>query len=175
MMEMRMRLRRRSGTRWGTGIGAWVRGMGVAGVGAALTLGGASSVGALTPEADLAYHGSVAMAAGLVDLRLTPRNHGPSAVEDATVRLRWSAPLADVQRLPGDCARSGERAVVCRTGPLAADGLGDQMRLDVRLRGEPSEVTLEIDTVWGGGAVDRNHGNDRQRVLVLDTGDSYVF
>lgn len=36
-------------------------------------------------------------------------------------------------------------------------------------------MTLEIDTVWGGGTVDRDHGNDRQRVLVLDTGDSYVF
>ncbi|MFE2720562.1 hypothetical protein ACFXKI_54325 [Streptomyces mirabilis] len=149
--------------------------MGVVGVGAALTLGGASSVGALAPEADLAYHGSVAMAAGLVDLRLTPRNHGPSTVGDATVRLRWSAPLADVQRLPGACARSGEREVVCRTGPLAADVPGDEIRLRVRLRGEPSEATMEIDTVWGGGAVDRNHGNDRQRVLVLDTGDSYVF
>jgi hypothetical protein len=167
MMEMRVR--------WGTGIGAWVRGVGVVGVGAALTLGGASSVGALAPEADLAYHGSVTMAAGLVDVRLTPQNHGPSAVEDATVRLRWSAPLADVQRLPGDCARSGEREVVCRTGPLAADWPGDPIRLMVRLRGEPSEVTLETDTVWGGGAVDRDHGNDQQRVLALDTGDSYVF
>lgn len=65
--------------------------------------------------------------------------------------------------------------VVCRTGPLTADVLGDEIRLKVRLLGEPSEVTLEIDTVWGGGAVDRNHGNDEQRVLVLDTGDSYVF
>lgn len=175
MMEMRMRLRKRSGMRSGIGNGAWVRSMGVVGVGAALAMGGASSVGALAPEADLAYHGSVTMTAGLVDLWLTPQNHGPSTVEDATVRLRWSAPLADVQRLPGDCARSGEREVVCRTGPLAADGPGDRMRLAVRLLGEPSEVMLEIDTVWGGGAVDRNHGNDRQRVLVLDTGDSYVF
>ncbi|QIZ01845.2 hypothetical protein HEP87_30580 [Streptomyces sp. S1D4-11] len=171
MMEMRLRLR----MRWGTGIGARVRCVGVVGAGAALTLGGASSVGALAPEADLAYHGSVSVAAGLVDVRLTPRNQGPSAVEDATVRLRWSAPLADVQRLPGACARSGERVVVCRTGPLAVDGLGDQIRLQVRLRGEPSEVTLEIDTVWGGGAVDRDHGNDQERVLALDTGDSYVF
>jgi hypothetical protein len=29
--------------------------------------------------------------------------------------------------------------------------------------------------VWGGGAVDRNRENDRQRVLVLDTGDAYYF
>ncbi|WP_329365623.1 hypothetical protein [Streptomyces sp. NBC_01483] len=164
---MRMRMRRE--------MRDWGRVVGVVGAGAVLTLGGAPAVGALVPEADLAYHGSVTVAAGLVDLRLTPQNHGPSAVEDATVRLRWSAPLADAQRLPGDCARSGERVVVCRTGPLAADGLGDRIRLNVRLRGAPSEVALEIDTVWGGGAVDRNHGNDRQRVLALDTGDSYVF
>lgn len=149
--------------------------LGVGGAGVALMVGGAGSAVALVPEADLAYHGSVSMAAGLVDLSLTPRNHGPSAVEDATVRLRWSAPLADVQWLPGDCARSGERVVVCRTGPLAADALGDRIRLRVRLREAPSEVALEIDTVWGGGAVDRNHGNDQQRVLALDTGDSYVF
>jgi hypothetical protein len=164
---MRMRMRRE--------MSAWGRVVGVVGAGAVLTVGGAPAVGALVPEADLAYHGSVTVAAGLVDLRLTPQNHGPSAVEDATVRLRWSAPLADAQRLPGDCARSGEQVVVCRTGPLAADGLGDRIRLKVRLRGAPSEVLLEIDTVWGGGAVDRNHGNDRQRVLALDTGDSYVF
>jgi hypothetical protein len=36
-------------------------------------------------------------------------------------------------------------------------------------------VGLELDTVWGGGAVDRNRDNDRQRVLVLDTGDTYYF
>jgi hypothetical protein len=138
-------------------------------------MGGASPAAALAPEADLAYHGDVSMTAGLVDVRLTPQNHGPTAVADATVRLRWSAPLADVQTLPDDCARSDGRTVVCRTGPLAADGTGEQMRVRVRLRGAPSEVTLEIDTVWSGGALDRNHANDEQRVLALDTGDSYVF
>jgi hypothetical protein len=45
----------------------------------------------------------------------------------------------------------------------------------VRLRGTPSEVLLEIDTVWNGGTVDRNRENDRQRVLVLDSGDQYYF
>ncbi|WP_405880471.1 hypothetical protein OG762_18790 [Streptomyces sp. NBC_01136] len=153
----------------------WVRGLGVVGAGVALVVGGAPFAGAVVPEADLAYHGSVSMAAGLVDLRLTPRNNGPSTVEDATVRLRWSAPLADVQRLPDDCARSGERVVVCRTGALEADDIGDEIRLEVRLREAPSEVMLEIDTVWSGGAVDRNPGNDQERVLALDTGDSYVF
>ncbi|WP_369248326.1 hypothetical protein [Streptomyces sp. R41] len=140
-----------------------------------VAVGAASPGFALAPEADLAYHGYVSMAAGSVDVRFTPQNHGPTAVPDATVRLRWSAPLADVQRLPGQCARAGERAVVCRTGALAADGLGEEIGVTVRLVGVPSEVTLEIDTVWSGGAVDRNHANDRQRVLALDTGDSYVF
>ncbi|MBW8801049.1 MAG: hypothetical protein JF597_48135 [Streptomyces sp.] len=34
---------------------------------------------------------------------------------------------------------------------------------------------MEIDTVWKGGTVDRNRENDRQRVLVLDSGDEYYF
>jgi len=147
----------------------------VCGVGA-LVAGGVAPAAALTPEADLAYHGDASMADGRVDVRVTPRNHGPNAVQDATVRLRWSVPLADRQRLPDGCARSEVRAVICRTGALPADGLGEEIRLAVRLRGAPpAEVMLEFDTVWGGGAVDRNSANDRQRVLVLDTGDSYVF
>jgi hypothetical protein len=127
------------------------------------------------PEADLAYHGAVSLSGGRVDLRLTPRNHGPSAVPDATVRLRWSVPLVDGQALPDGCARSAARVVLCRVGTLAADDLGRPIRLRVRLRGAPSEVLLETDTVWSGGAVDRNRSNDRQRVLVLDTGDRYYF
>src|SRR5882762_1846350 len=91
--------------------------------GAALAVVGAAP-GVPGPEADLAYHGSAAMTAGRFDVRFTPRNHGPSAVPDATVRLRWSKPLADRQTLPEGCARSGERAVVCRTGALAADEVG---------------------------------------------------
>ncbi|MGD1222858.1 MULTISPECIES: hypothetical protein [Streptomyces] len=94
---------------------------------------------------------------------------------DATVRLRWSAALADVQWLPDGCARAGARDLVCRTGALSADGAGREIRMSVLLKGVPSEVTLGIDTVWGGGAVDSNRANDRQRVLVLDTGDSYAF
>ncbi|GAB2721147.1 hypothetical protein [Streptomyces bullii] len=143
----------------------------------ALTAGGAApAVGAGGgPEADLAYHGSAVLTGGLVDVRLTPRNHGPSAVPDATVRLRWSAPLENRAELPQGCARSGRQGVLCRTGPLAADGVGERIDLRVRLRGAPGEVLLELDTVWGGGAVDRDRRNDRQRVLVLDTGDPYHF
>ncbi|MDH6217834.1 hypothetical protein [Streptomyces pseudovenezuelae] len=127
------------------------------------------------PEADLAYHGVASMAGGRVDVRFTPRNHGPSDVPDATVRLRWSAPLANGQVLPGGCARSGPRVVLCRVGALAADDLGAPIGMRVRLKGAPSEVLLELDTVWSGGAVDHNRANDQQRVLVLDSGDEYYF
>ncbi|MFI9153553.1 hypothetical protein [Streptomyces sp. NPDC053367] len=126
-------------------------------------------------EADLSYHGSVVMAGGRMRVRFVARNHGPDAVPDATVRLRWSVPPGVRQELPEGCARAGERVVVCRTGELAADGLGERAELAVRLPGAPPEVSLELDTVWGGGAVDRNRENDRQRVLVLDTGDTYYF
>ncbi|MGP4044686.1 hypothetical protein [Streptomyces sp. 2A115] len=152
-------------------------------LGAAVVVGGAAPAvtaapavaSAAAPEADLAYHGYASMAGGRVALRMTPRSHGPSGIADATVRLRWSVPLADRQRLPGGCARSEARAVLCRTGALPADGVGKTITMAVGLRGAPSEVKLEIHTVWGGGAVDRNHRNDRQKVLVLDTGDTYVF
>lgn len=148
-----------------------------AGVAALVAVGGTAPVAGAVPgpEADLAYHGSAAMAAGRVDVRFTPRNHGPAAVPDATVRLRWSEPLANRQVLPGGCARSGVRVVLCRVGALTADDVGEPVELRVRLRGVPSEVLLDIDTVWSGGAVDRNRMNDRQRVLVLDTGDEYYF
>ncbi|MXM62537.1 hypothetical protein GR925_03485 [Streptomyces sp. HUCO-GS316] len=147
--------------------------------GAALACAGGAALPAraagVVPEADLAYHGAVSLAAGWADLRFTPRNHGPAAAPDVTVRLRWSEPLTDRQALPGGCVRSGQRVVLCRIGALAADGLGEQIALRVRLRSAPAEAVLEIDTVWSGGAVDRNRQNDRQRVLVLDTGDTYYF
>ncbi|MDR6980895.1 hypothetical protein J2X68_007637 [Streptomyces sp. 3330] len=127
-------------------------------------------------EADLSYHGSAVMRGGRVDVGLAPRNHGPADVSDSTVRLRWSVPLAaGAQRLPAGCARTGRQEVVCRTGALAADGSGERIALRVWLRGRPTEVTMAVDTLWGGGAVDRNRSNDRQQVLVLDTGDAYFF
>ncbi|MCX5269328.1 hypothetical protein [Streptomyces sp. NBC_00199] len=144
-------------------------------VGAAQETGVAEAAGP-AGEADLSYHGSAVMAGGRVDVRLTPRNHGPADVADSTVRLRWSAPLAaGEQRLAAGCARTGRQEVVCRTGPLVADGVGEQIVMRVWLSGRPAEVTMALDTVWGGGAVDRNRSNDRQTVLVLDTGDAYFF
>ncbi|MFV0134397.1 hypothetical protein ACLGIH_14335 [Streptomyces sp. HMX87] len=135
--------------------------------------GEAGAAGA--PEADLAYHGSAVLDGGRVDVAFVPLNHGPAAVPDATVRLRWSVPPAVRHELPAGCARSEPHVVLCRTGALAADGAGERIALRMWLPDAPSEVVVELETVWGGGAVDRNRQNDRQRVLVLDTGDAYHF
>lgn len=129
------------------------------------------------PEAVVAYHGSAAMSGGRVAVRFTPYRLGTGAVPDprGVVRLRWSVPLADRQALPDRCARAGERIVMCRVGVLDADGVGEPVGLRVRLRGAPSEVLVEFDTVRSGGAAGVDRGNGQQRVLVLDTGDSYHF
>ncbi|MDF3141954.1 MULTISPECIES: hypothetical protein [unclassified Streptomyces] len=148
---------------------------GVAPYAAAVDAGavGAGAVG--RPEAGLAYHGSAALSGGQVHVRFTPHNHGPSALPASAVRLRWSEPLADRQTLPEGCGRAGERTVMCRVGALEAVGAGKQVELRVGLRGAPSEVLLEFGTVRSGGAADGDGGRGRQRVLVLDTGDTYYF
>ncbi|CAL9460531.1 hypothetical protein [Streptomyces sp. enrichment culture] len=182
--QRNVRERGGAGRRWARvragAPGAGRRAARVLGAGAAvlaLTAGTASGAAALDrAEADLAYHGVATLVAGETDVRLVPVNHGPSAVADATVRLQWSEPLADEQpELPAGCARSGGQAVLCRTGALPVDGVGERIGLRVRLEGAPSEVYVDVDTVWSGGALDRNRLNDRQRVLVLDTGDEYHF
>lgn len=127
------------------------------------------------PEADLSFHGSAVMSGDAVEVRLTPRDDGPAGVSDASVLLRWSVPLAREQRLPERCARTDERTVVCGTGVLRPGGVGQRIDAVVRLADRPSEVTLEVETAWSGGAVDRDRTNDRLRVLVLDTGDAYAF
>ncbi|MFJ5034892.1 hypothetical protein ACIQB5_44175 [Streptomyces sp. NPDC088560] len=127
------------------------------------------------PEADLAFHGVAQLDGGVVDLRLTPWNGGPAAVPDATVRLRWSVPLAAAQQLPARCVREDERTLLCATGAVGVDAAGELLRVPVRLGERSSEVTLEVDTAWAGGAVDRDRSNDRLKVLVLDTGDAYTF
>ncbi|MFF9622231.1 hypothetical protein [Streptomyces griseosporeus] len=152
---------------WGTALSA------LGGLAAAPPAGAGSQ---RPPEADLAYHGWAAMTGGRMEVTLTPGNHGPSPVPEAAVRLRWSVPLAGRQPEPAPgCVRTGERELVCRTGELAADAVGERIAVAVRLADRPSEVRLLVDTVWGGGTVDRNRGNDRQQVLVLDTGDPYSF
>ncbi|MQY35562.1 hypothetical protein SRB17_35400 [Streptomyces sp. RB17] len=154
-----------------------MRTWGVAGALAGVVLGAGAAVAAPepVPEADLAFHGTAVMNGDTVVVRLTPRNSGPAAVPDATVRLRWSVPLAGEQQLPARCAREDDRTVVCGTGRLAASGVGERLDVPVRLKEEPSEVTLEVGAAWVGGTTDRDHANDRMQVLVLDTGDSYAF
>ncbi|WP_430383371.1 hypothetical protein [Streptomyces sp. P10-4] len=150
---------------------AWV----LSGLCAGAVLVPGTAVAAPVPEADLAFHGSAVLEGDRVEVRLTPRNHGPAAVADATVRLRWSAELADEQALPARCAREDERSVVCGTGPLAVDAAGEPLLVPVRLREPTSELTLEVDTAWSAGATDKDRTNDRMTVLVLATGDAYAF
>ncbi|MFF4489595.1 hypothetical protein ACFY0F_24375 [Streptomyces sp. NPDC001544] len=152
-----------------------VRGLAVGGVAGLAVVMGGGAAWAGDAGADVVYHGSAVMAGDQVEVRLTPRNNGPSAVVDASVRLRWSVPLAEVQQLPAGCVREEERAVVCRTGSLAVDGVGERIVLSVRLKERPPELTLEFETAWGGAAGDAGKAHDRQRVLVLATGDTYAF
>ncbi|MYW15532.1 hypothetical protein GT039_08005 [Streptomyces sp. SID2955] len=147
----------------------------LSGVCAGAVLAPGSAVAVPAPEADVTLHGTAVLDGDRVQVRLTPRNEGPAAVADATVRLRWSVPLADGQELPARCVREDERAVLCGTGALAVDAVGEQLRLPVRLRERAPEVTLEIDTVWSAGVLDKDRSNDRMAVLVLATGDPYAF
>lgn len=153
----------------------WTWGVAGALAGAVLVPGVAVAAPAPVPEADLAFHGIAVLNGDRVEVKVTPRNNGPAGVTDATVRLRWSVALAEAQQLPARCAREDERTVVCATGPLAANAVGEQLSVPVRLKEKPSEATLETDTAWAGGAVDKNRTNDRQKVLVLNTGDPYAF
>ncbi|MET7926374.1 hypothetical protein ABZT43_20630 [Streptomyces sp. NPDC005349] len=115
------------------------------------------------------------MSRGRVETRLIPQNHGPSSVADATLRLRWSAPLMAMRGLPPMCVRADTQTVLCRTGALPADGRGRRIRVSARLAGAPSEVTVRIDTMWSGGSADHNPQNNTHKVLALDTGDVYYF
>ncbi|MDF6020384.1 hypothetical protein [Streptomyces sp. JH34] len=127
------------------------------------------------PEADVAHHGRVSLREERIEVRLRTGNRGPSPLADATVRLRFSAPLAVGQLLPQGCLRSGSRTVLCGTGPLGVSGEARRTALGLRLTGRPAEVAVRVDTVWNGGASDRNRRNDTHEVLVLSTGDAYVF
>ncbi|MER8034650.1 hypothetical protein [Streptomyces hydrogenans] len=126
-------------------------------------------------EADLAHHGHVSLWDGRVGVWLVTENHGPSDVVDATVRLAFSAPMAGGQELPPGCLWSSSRVVSCRTGSLPDGGAAGELALDLRTAGRPQELTVDVSTAWRAGGVDRNSVNDRHRVLVLATGDPYVF
>ncbi|MFJ5515456.1 hypothetical protein ACIQB4_00155 [Streptomyces griseoluteus] len=135
----------------------------------------AGPVSASAPRADLAFHGHAVIDGDRMEVRLTPRDHGPAAVPEASVRVRWSAGPAGTVALSPGCTRTGERTVVCGTGALVAGQAGEEIRLGVRLRAPAPEVTLEVETAWNGGVADPDRSNDRLRVLVLPTGDEYSF
>ncbi|MER7519306.1 hypothetical protein [Streptomyces sp. NPDC126499] len=141
---------------------------------AALVTGTVSAVAA-PPEADLAHHGHVSLWGGRLGVWLVSENHGPSHVSEATVRLAFSEPMAGGQVLPPACLWSSDRVVSCRTGELRAAGAVGELALDLRTAGRPEELTVDIRTVWRDGVADGNPRNDRHRVLVLATGDPYVF
>lgn len=146
---------------------------------AAVVTGVGTSAGAVGPvagvEADLSHHGHVSLWDGRVGVWLVSENHGPSDVSQATVRLAFSVPMAGGQELPPACLWSSDRVVSCRTGELRAAGGAGELALDLRTAALPDEMTVEITTAWRDGAADRNPRNDRHRVLVLATGDPYVF
>ncbi|MFC8762553.1 hypothetical protein ACFUAG_17760 [Streptomyces sp. NPDC057193] len=154
---------------------------GVFGVALAATvvMGAGARAGAVEPvfgpEADLAHHGHVSLWGGRVGVWLVSENHGPSDLSQATVRLAFSEPMAGGQVLPEACLWSSDRVVSCRTGELPAVGGVGELVLDLRTAGLPDELTVDITTVWRDGVTDRNPGNDRHLVLVLATGDPYVF
>ncbi|SDL34975.1 hypothetical protein [Streptomyces indicus] len=155
---------------------ARLRGAGLAAAtAAAAALALAVPAEAAAPEADVAYHGYASLWEGRLGIWLTPQNHGPVDVSDATVRLRYSVPLASDQRLPKRCLRAGQRVVLCSTGEIKAGSWSAELALDLKLKGAPEEATVQIDTLWNGGVSDRNAGNNRHKVLTLDTGDSYFF
>ncbi|MFF2780673.1 hypothetical protein ACFVU3_37985 [Streptomyces sp. NPDC058052] len=134
--------------------------------------GGGGTVGA---EADLAHHGHVSLWDGRIGVWLVTENHGPSDVAEATVRLAFSVPMAGGQELPPGCLWSSARVVSCRTGALPDGGAAGELALDLRTAGRPQELTVDVSTAWRAGGADRNSVNDRHRVLVLATGDLYVF
>ncbi|WP_236242772.1 hypothetical protein [Streptomyces sp. CC228A] len=132
---------------------------------------------AAAPEADVAHHGYAALSSGgRLDVLVLSRNLGPSDLEDATLRVTVSVPLAEVGRtLPAGCLRGGDRVVLCSTGALPADGTAQEVALRLQVEGTPFEVTVRVDTVWCGGATDRYPDDNDQRVLVPATGDPYAF
>ncbi|WP_327254359.1 hypothetical protein [Streptomyces sp. NBC_01244] len=153
----------------GSGVGNALAGAG-AGAGA-----GAEAGAGPEAEADVAYHGRVALTGNRLRILLVPENEGPSAVANATVRLGLSADLAGRQELAEGCARAGLREVVCETGELPLHGRGRHIGLALRLKEPAAEVVVRVDTWWNGGATDRNHANNEHVVLALDTGDTYAF
>ncbi|WP_342282478.1 hypothetical protein [Streptomyces sp. CLV115] len=130
----------------------------------------------IAPEADVSHHGHVLLWGAGLKVRVRTENHGPSSLTGVTVRVRTSVALAGRQVLPQRCLRADRRTVLCRTGSLRADGVQERrIALELRLDGRPDEVVVRVDTLWNGGATDRNPKNDDHKVLAPATGDEYVF
>ncbi|MFI2370419.1 hypothetical protein [Streptomyces sp. NPDC018833] len=158
------------------GSGAGARAVADTGHGGVEAGGGAGVVsGAVAPEADVAHHGHVSLHGGRFEISLKSGNHGPSGLDDVTVKLEFSLRAVGELRLPERCLWAGERVVLCATGPLRADGAGRTTILRLRTAGDPPELVVKIRTVWNGGATDRNPANNEHRVIVPATGDPYVF
>jgi hypothetical protein len=133
----------------------------------------------VAPEADVSHHGHVLLWGSGLGIWVRSENHGPSNLTDVTVRVRTSVPFVGRQEIPERCMRTGRQTVLCRTGALSADGAEEagrrQFALELQLAGRPDEVVVRVDTLWNGGATDRNPRNNDHEVLAPATGDEYVF
>lgn len=124
----------------------------------------------------MSHHGHVSLWGTGLGVWLRSENRGPSDLSGVTVRVRTSVRLAGRQELPQECLQADRATVLCRTGALRADGTAQsQLALELQLAGRPTEVVVRIDTVWNGGASDRNPKNSEHEVLAPATGDEYVF
>ncbi|MGX1883664.1 hypothetical protein [Streptomyces sp. NPDC055287] len=153
----------------------WMRVRRVAVAGAAVAVVAGAGGFRIAPEADVAYRGHATLDGGRLGVWLETANRGPSGLRDATVRLRFSVPLARGQELPPHCLWGGGREALCRTGGLRVGGSGRQFAFHLRASGDPSEAVVRISTAWNGGATDRNPRNNELEVLVPATGDGYFF
>ncbi|MFB7187683.1 hypothetical protein ACFCZT_20790 [Streptomyces sp. NPDC056230] len=137
---------------------------------------GGGTSGGIAPEADVSLHGHVSLWGTGLGVWVQSRNRGPSNLSGVTVRVRTSVPLSGRQELSKGCLQSDRLTVLCRTGALRADAEeGRQLALELQLAGRPDEVVVRVDTLWNGGATDRNPKNNNHEVLALATGDEYVF
>ncbi|MFE4796026.1 hypothetical protein ACFRFL_13155 [Streptomyces sp. NPDC056708] len=153
--------------------------LGVGGAAAAATVtAGAPEVvaGGIAPEADVSLHGHVSLWGTGLGAWMQIQNRGPSNLAGVTVRVRTSVRLSGRQELPGGCSQADRLTVLCRTGALRADAAeGRQLALELQFAGRPDEVVVRVDTLWNGGATDRNPKNNDHEVLAPATGDEYVF
>lgn len=146
------------------------------GTGGSVVAVGAPVARSIAPEADVSHHGHVSLWGTGLGIWLRSENDGPSDLAGVTVRMRVSVPLAGRQELPAACLQADQQTVLCRTGPLRADGSQQrQLALELQLLGRPTEVVVRLDTVWNGGATDRNSANSEHEVLAPATGDEYAF